>query len=509
MFIQKWIALSLFLPSYITAATCVDMQSTAAKLVSLPVLTHVNGVPLSEFQADSTGVLHRSCVFQNSSQKHFAILSTANTSNPVIAYSDNGGLPLTELPSHILSWIQSFRPQQPFLGKLTSAAVSVTSVIAPIPPMMKTNWNQRPFYNDSLPIGKTSGLKPPAGCVPIAFGQMMKYFAMPKEGIGHAFNSGSTDFASFSVTMENVPYKWENMPNEVTESNPEVAQFMRHLGAALNTNYGDAGSGTSVIMSFLGLRDNFGYIIGSYLRRENYTEEQWDSIMYKYLAEGLPIFYTGDKLPSAHAFVIDGVDQDGYYHINWGWGANGGNGYFDLNQIDYTNQEAIFGMKPDSSIIAGKSLVTLGSRLNVYADSLYSEKPIMLPLAFYRKHEIFWSGSARVVLLNKQDSSLVMEIGTIPYIPLFYQYKAVLDTAELSMKGVSPGEYLLGVQMKEQTSEVWEWPVWTSTSFTGSHPTPVTVRSVSLKQHKVQALKPMKNQFHQEWNLMGQSVEKD
>ncbi len=40
-----------------------------------------------------------------------------------------------------------------------------------------------------------------------------------------------------------------------------------------------------------------------------------------------------------HAFVLDGYDKNGLYHVNWGWGG-ASDGYFDVNFMSPAHQGA-------------------------------------------------------------------------------------------------------------------------------------------------------------------------
>lgn len=47
-----------------------------------------------------------------------------------------------------------------------------------------------------------------------------------------------------------------------------------------------------------------------------------------------PLIYDGQSTKDGgHAFVCDGYDANGLFHINWGWGGSS-NGYFQLSVLD-------------------------------------------------------------------------------------------------------------------------------------------------------------------------------
>ena len=72
----------------------------------------------------------------------------------------------------------------------------------------------------------------------------------------------------------------------------------------------------------------FGYDDGTHIEsRGNYTIAGWNELLYNELATGHPIAFAGTNTGGAHAFVLDGYDMDGLFHVNWGWGGLD-NGYF-------------------------------------------------------------------------------------------------------------------------------------------------------------------------------------
>jgi hypothetical protein len=82
---------------------------------------------------------------------------------------------------------------------------------------------------------------------------------------------------------------------------------------------------------------------------------------------------------SGHAFVIDGYDSNGLYHVNWGWGGSY-DGYFQLNNLNpgsrtyNMNQQLIIGISPNiipsytlslDAAIASPSTVNIGNSITV------------------------------------------------------------------------------------------------------------------------------------------------
>jgi hypothetical protein len=62
-------------------------------------------------------------------------------------------------------------------------------------------------------------------------------------------------------------------------------------------------------------------------------------MVYNELNNNRPIYYAGSSESSGgHAFVIDGYNQDGMVHVNWGWGGKS-NGMFDISLLNPTGYE--------------------------------------------------------------------------------------------------------------------------------------------------------------------------
>ena len=83
------------------------------------------------------------------------------------------------------------------------------------------------------------------------------------------------------------------------------------------------------------------------------------------ISAGRPILYCGYSYTQGslggHAFVFDGVDANGLFHVNWGWGGSG-DGFFRVSLLSpggsYNfkyGQDAIFGVVPaaDADQVAG------------------------------------------------------------------------------------------------------------------------------------------------------------
>lgn len=81
----------------------------------------------------------------------------------------------------------------------------------------------------------------------------------------------------------------------------------------------------------------------TYVTRRTHSLAEWCAIIDHELVNNRPIFYNGFTLSiSGHAFVCDGADGNGFYHINWGWSGYS-NGYFDITLLNCDEPETTTG----------------------------------------------------------------------------------------------------------------------------------------------------------------------
>ena len=119
-----------------------------------------------------------------------------------------------------------------------------------------------------------------------------------------------------------------------------VATLMLHCGVAVEMGYTASGSGSYGQEACLGIKKFFGYNKNARLYSRNYyTAQSWMQLVYNELNNNRPIYYAGSSESSGgHAFVIDGYNQDGMVHVNWGWGGKS-NGMFDISLLNPTGYE--------------------------------------------------------------------------------------------------------------------------------------------------------------------------
>jgi len=210
-------------------------------------------------------------------------------------------------------------------------------------PLLLTNWNQSPYYNDMCPTDG-SGDHAVVGCVAVAMAQVMKYYDYPLHGEGsktYYDDEGSVQQYK-TINYATKTYIWANMPSTLSGLNDDVAQLMYHCGHTVQMDWEVASSGTQSAYVVTALEDYFKYsnTANEYSKEtwsgsEIYTDEEWEDMIKTELDLLRPIVYSGFSDDGGHAWNCDGyIENSGeyLYHMNYGWGGSG-NGYFALDQL--------------------------------------------------------------------------------------------------------------------------------------------------------------------------------
>ena len=286
----------------------------------------------------------------------FVIIAGNTVLPPVLAWSNQGVFPdLEEAPENYASWIRHYdemieyalanhiAPEAKIQRQWENAAQGIfgTRNTQTVNPLVTTRWNQDCYYNEYCPA--TSGgwwWGGPcghcyAGCVATAMAQVMKYWNYPETGTGsHSYIH--SEYGEQSANFAATTYHWEDMPNDVWNSNDAVATLMYHCGVSVNMNYGPNGSGAMSADVETALRSYFGYCGAKFRQKNSFDDDAWTDLLKTELDLSRPIYYSGQSGSSGHAFVCDGYDNNDLFHFNFGWSGSG-DGYFSTYDVNGYN----------------------------------------------------------------------------------------------------------------------------------------------------------------------------
>ncbi len=318
-------------------------------------------------QGASTEQINSMYIFQNG-EAGFALISADERVLPILGYSFDGNLSLeADLPESFQKLVKEYNQGIRKAVEQNMQASSFTknkwakykggdfSVQKDdvVEPLLTTKWSQRPNYNLYSPEGA------PTGCVATAVAQIMKYHNFPPTGKGYRSYNHET-YGKTSVNFDNSTYNWDNMPdklynNSTQEEKEAVSKLMYDIGVSIDMNFSPSSSGAFTFDVPYAMKKYFSYSSTVKLKyKNNYTDSQWSALIKDELDDDRVVYHSGfcPDPQAGHAFVIDGYNDDGQFHVNWGWSGSY-NGYFEITDLNpgstYSfneNQKAIVGIKP-------------------------------------------------------------------------------------------------------------------------------------------------------------------
>ena len=297
-------------------------------------------------------------VFNKGADAGFVIVAGDDRMRPVLAYTDEGSFELDKLNPAVEWWLEAIGQvaAEVVAGSRTPAQAVPTraSSAAAIEPLIRTEWGQGTPFNSLCPDDPVCGGTSLTGCVATAMAQIFYYLKYPAAGKGEVSYTTDTHGITISENLADYTFDYDKMElsydyDATGEAADAVAELMYACGAAVGMDYCANASGSHLAVHHL--IDHFGFYEScKSLRRQFTTTDVWNSTIIGELSAGRPVFYSAQSGPyGGHAFICDGYDGDGLFHINWGWSGSL-NGYFDLMSLDCYDQPGT-GFSIDQEII--------------------------------------------------------------------------------------------------------------------------------------------------------------
>ena len=300
-------------------------------------------------------------VFNIGANKGFVIVAGDDRVRPVLGYSDEGNIDFDNLPENLrahlayyqsqISWVENKAiDQSAEIASEWSSYLSGATLRSGEGVLLSTaNWSQGDPYNRECPYltgfdGSGHNIEGRAltGCVATAMGIIMKYHEYPAKAVNPPVsNSYEENGRPVTTTIDySAGYDWNNMlddyrSNFTEEQGNAVATLLYHCGANVEMSYGISASSANTPRVAKALSDVFGYSPEiRFLPKDAYRWKEWKAMIREELDARFPLIYDGQSTKDGgHAFVCDGYDANGLFHINWGWGGSS-NGYFQLSVLD-------------------------------------------------------------------------------------------------------------------------------------------------------------------------------
>lgn len=265
---------------------------------------------------------------------------------------------------------------------------------------------------------------------------------------------------------------------ETTAQASAVATLMLLCGQALAMDYTTDGSSAGSSIQAMALRRYFGYDeTVRIVERNTFGTNEWESLIYTEIANGRPVLYGGYSSGGGHAFVVDGYDGNGLFHVNWGWGGLG-DSYFLLSILNPSNndgigssssmdgyslgQTAVVGIQHDTGEKVAELLTVLGishGGSSTYTRSSSSDDftDVGVNISVLNKTGDTHEFALRMALLDADGQFIswpmdYLWIGDLNDYWGFYDLNCTLSFGA----GLPDGDYYLYVTSFSENSEAWE-----------------------------------------------------
>lgn len=293
----------------------------------------------------------------------WVVIAGDDRANQVLAYGENGSIDMNNLPESMKAYMNRYKEQIEYLqsGTVKAPAIKAPKRVQAVEPLLKSvNWAQQGPFNLECPV--YNGQRSSVGCAALAMAQVVYYWKYPNDlpALASYQNSYNYNYVP-SLPARTIDYNlirdqyatWETgslgyVPGVTDEEKEEVAWLCRYSAQACLMNFSPDGSGSNVLKqknAFLafGYNSNMRLLgIEAWASREtwntwDYSDDEWTAIMNEELQAGRPLPYSCEDWSLGHAFVVDGVDADGLYHVSWGWYGRG-DGWFQHRAFNVTVQ---------------------------------------------------------------------------------------------------------------------------------------------------------------------------
>ncbi len=259
-----------------------------------------------------------------------------NVKGEVLAHSlrFNPENPTSDMPQALQDLLKAYRTKSRYAQRVRGQAVA--PLLASVRDQFEPYNRSTPYYiyNDST----VSTVRCATGCVAVSIEQVLTYYRYPAV-LQDTLHGWATENYNVADILPGTSIQWDDILMDYRQGYSDaqaqaISDLSLYCGMAAHMNWGVKSSGANLYRAVEPLIRAFGYKTAVFVQRAFYSTPAWNRMLRNELEQGRPICYTGHNIDlSGHAFNIDGVDADGYYHINWGYDGQY-DGYFDLDFLN-------------------------------------------------------------------------------------------------------------------------------------------------------------------------------
>ena len=310
-----------------------EAENIARKYIKLPTKKATRG--LSKQSSYSQNAPYY--IYNDAQNKGFVIVSGTTEMGEILAYSNENALDTINLHPGLAQLLNSYK--MAFKAINTNNAVETEAkkgafFAKTVAPLLKTTWSQDAPYNALLGYNYT-------GCVATTISQVLKYHEWPVQGMGNVSYVNTSDSRTLSGNLNLSQYDWANMlpnydaPVQATQAQRNaVAKLMKDVGLASGMQYHPGFAVATNQGAFDAFVKHFDYQ-ATCVYQSTEGPSVFADLLRQELVDGFPFYFYGatKDYKGAHAWVVDGFDDKGFFHMNFGWKGQS-NGYYSLSALN-------------------------------------------------------------------------------------------------------------------------------------------------------------------------------
>lgn len=310
-----------------------EAENIARKYIKLPTKKVTRG--LSKQSGYSQNAPYY--IYNDAQNKGFVIVSGTTEMGEILAYSNENALDTINLHPGLAQLLNSYK--MAFKAINTNNAVETEAkkgafFAKTVAPLLKTTWSQDAPYNALLGYNYT-------GCVATTISQVLKYHEWPVQGMGNVSYVNTSDNRTLSGNLNLSQYDWANMlpnydaPVQATQAQRNaVAKLMKDVGLASGMQYHPGFAVATNQGAFDAFVKHFDYQ-ATCVYQSTEGPSVFADLLRQELVDGFPFYFYGatKDYKGAHAWVVDGFDDKGFFHMNFGWNGQS-NGYYSLSALN-------------------------------------------------------------------------------------------------------------------------------------------------------------------------------
>ena len=310
-----------------------EAENIARKYIKLPTKKATRGVSKQSGYSQNAPYY----IYNDAQNKGFVIVSGTTEMGEILAYSNENALDTTNLHPGLAQLLNSYK--MAFKAINTNNAVETEAkkgafFAKTVAPLLKTTWSQDAPYNALLGYNYT-------GCVATTISQVLKYHEWPVQGMGNVSYVNTSDNHTLSGNLNLSQYDWANMlpnydaPVQATQAQRNaVAKLMKDVGLASGMQYHPGFAVATNQGAFDAFVKHFDYQ-ATCVYQSTEGPSVFADLLRQELVDGFPFYFYGatKDYKGAHAWVVDGFDDKGFFHMNFGWNGQS-NGYYSLSALN-------------------------------------------------------------------------------------------------------------------------------------------------------------------------------